>query len=98
MPRLQLRTMNIFSSIILTQETILNIRALDPSKARGWDGVSPLVIKSCDLSIVTAIQIIIEACIRRGIFPEMWKKSNVSSIHKMNLKILRKIFPFFLFW
>ena len=42
-PHVQLRTTNTFSSIILTQEKLLNIiRALGPNKTRGWDGVSLL--------------------------------------------------------
>ena len=100
-PHVQLRTANTFSSIILTQEKMLNIiRALDPNNARGWDGVSPHMIKNCDLSIATRIQIIFGTCIREGIFPENWKYP-MYVFTKSNLKISRKIvdqFPLFLFW
>ena len=53
------------------------IRALDPNKAKGWDRVLPHMTKICDLSLVTPIQIIFDTCIREGVFPEKWKKSNI---------------------
>ena len=44
------------------------------------------MLKLCDESIVTPIQIIFQYCIREGIFPEKWKMSNVCPVHKKELK------------
>ena len=46
------------------------IRALDPNKSSGWDGLSPRMIKICDASIAKPIKIIFETCIREGIYPD----------------------------
>ena len=78
-------------SITFSQEKILNIiRALDSNKSSGWDGVSPRMIKICDSSIVNPLLIIFETCIREGIFPDMWKMSNVCPIHKKESKNLKE--------
>ena len=78
--------MVIKSNITFSHEKILSlIRALD-SKSSGWDKVSPHMIKICDSSIVTPLQIIFETCIKDGIFPGKWKMSNVCPIHKKDSK------------
>ena len=78
-----------FLSITFSQETILNVRALHSNKFSGWDGGSPRMIKICDSSIVNPLLIIFETCIREGIFPDMWKMSNVCPVHKKESKNLK---------
>ena len=52
-PCLQLRTQLKLSSVIYSKEKIVNIiRALDPSKSSGYDGLSPQMIKVCDSSMI----------------------------------------------
>ena len=58
------------------------IRALDPNKSSGWDGLSSRMIKICDSSIAKPIKIIFETCICEVIYPDKWKMSNVCPIHK----------------
>ena len=48
------------------------------------------MIKICDSSIVNTLLIIFETCIREGIFPDMWKMSNVCPIHKKESKNLKE--------
>ena len=48
------------------------------------------MIKNCDSSIVNPLLIIFETCIREGIFPDMWKMSNVCPIHKKESKNLKE--------
>ena len=89
--RLPSRTPHGLLSITFSQEKILNIiRAVDSNKSSGWDGVSSRMIKNCDSSIVIPLLIIFETCIREGIFPDMWKMSNVCPVHKMESKNLKE--------
>ena len=90
-PHLPSKTPHGLLSVTFSQEKILNIiRALDSNKSSGWDGVSPRMIKICDSSIVNPLLIIFEICIREGIFPDMWKMSNVCPIHKKESKNLKE--------
>ena len=90
-PHLPSKTPHGLLSITFSQEKILNIiRALDSNKSRGWDGVSQRMIKICDSSIVNPLLIIFKSCIREGIFPDMWKMSNVFPIHKKESKNLKE--------
>ena len=90
-PYLQSRTPLSLSSVTFSREQILDIiKALNPNKSSGWDGASPHMLKICDSSIVTPIQIIFNTCIREGIFPVKWKMSNVCPIHKKDSKNLKE--------
>ena len=40
------------------------------------------MIKLCDKSIIPAIPLIYKNCINSGIYPNIWKKSNVVPVHK----------------
>ena len=42
------------------------------------------MIKLSDASLVTPLKIIFTNCLRRGVFPEIWKRANVVPIHKKN--------------
>ena len=78
-------------SITFSEEILLKIiRILDSNKSSGWDGVSPRMIKICDSSIVNPLLIIFVTCIREGIFPDMWKMSNVCPIDKKESKNLKE--------
>ena len=82
----------------IADEKILNIvRSLNPNKAHGWDGISVRMIKLGDDALVTPLKIIFENCLRRGLFPKMWKYANVVPVHKKNEKNLKKNYrPIFL--
>ena len=58
------------------------IRALDVDKAHGQDNTSIRMIKLCDKSIIPAISLIYNNCISSGIFPNIWKKSNIVPVHE----------------
>ena len=40
------------------------------------------MLKICDLAIIKPLSIIFRNCIKPSIFPDIWKKLNVFSIHK----------------
>ena len=56
--------------------------ALDVNKAHGHDVISIRMIKLCGKSIIPAISLIYKNCINSGIFPNIWKKSNVVPVLK----------------
>ena len=75
------------SDFIISDEKILKIiRSLNPNKAHGWDEISIRMIKLSDVSLVTPLKIIFTNCLRRGIFPAIWKCANVVPVHKKNEK------------
>ena len=47
------------------------------------------MIKLSDVSLVLLLKIIFTSCLRRGLFPEIWKYANVVPVHKQNEKNLK---------
>ena len=45
------------------------------------------MLKICDNAIVEPLSIIFNNCINQGIFPDIWKKSNICPIHKKGDKL-----------
>ena len=81
---------SLISDFPISDEKILNIiRSLNPNKAHGWDGISVRMIKLSDAALVVPLKIIFEDCLRRGVFPEIWKHANVVPVHKKNEKNLK---------
>ena len=74
------------NTIKFSEKNILDaIRALNPNKAHGWDGVSIRMIKICDEAIVLPLLIIFKTALQSGIYPSKWKKANVVPVHKKNI-------------
>ena len=83
-------TITQLNDFVISEEKILNIiRSLNPNKAHGWDGISVRMIKLSDNALVIPLKIIFENCLRRGVFPEIWKYANVVPVHKKNEKNLK---------
>ena len=64
------------------------IRSLDINKAHGHNDISIHMIKICDMAIVKPLFLIFQKCLKDGVFPDIWKKSNVVPIHKKGDKQL----------
>ena len=70
-------------NIHITEEKILKIIcSLNPNKAHGLDEISVRMIKISDDVLVAPLKMIFESCIQNGIFPEIWKMSNIVPVHK----------------
>ena len=83
-------TTTLISDFAISDEKILNIlRSLNPNKAHGWDEISVRMIKLSDDALVLPLKIIFTNCLRRGLFPEIWKHANVVPVHKKNEKNLK---------
>ena len=59
------------------------------------------MIKISDASLLTPLKIIVTNCLRQGVFPEIWKCTNVVPVHKKNEKNVKSnyrpisLLPFF---
>ena len=47
------------------------------------------MIKLSDAALVTPLKMIFSNCLRRGVFPEIWKRANVVPVHKKHEKNLK---------
>ena len=73
---------SLISDFPISDEKILNIiRSLNPNKAHGWAEISVRMIKLSDTALVITLKIIFKNCLRRGLFPEIWKYANVVPVH-----------------
>ena len=61
---------------------MLLIRNLPPGKANGPNGISARMLLLCDDSIVLPLKLIFRNILLTGIFPNLWKRANVTPIHK----------------
>lgn len=58
------------------------IRALDTNKSAGPDGFPPLFLKSCINSLTYPLFRLFNKSLSSGCFPDQWKKSYLTPIHK----------------
>ena len=58
------------------------IKYLNDNKAHGHNDLSVRMIKLCGQSIVKLLSIILKNFIDNGVFPDIWKKSNIIPVHK----------------
>ena len=91
LPPLRYRTNKKLSYFSVSEKDILLIiKALDSSKAHGYDNLSIKMIKLCEKSITIPLKLIFEESLKCGVFPEIWKKANVVPVHKKEDKTLVK--------
>jgi len=78
-------------NITFTDEDILLlIRNLQPGKANGPDEISARMLLICDDSIVFPLKLIFQNILLTGVFPDLWKRANVTPIHKKGDKQITK--------
>ena len=72
-----------FSSLNIIEDNILKIgRAPNIDKAHGHNEISVSMIKICDEALVKPLSLIYKNCIDTGVFPDIWKKSNIVPVYK----------------
>ena len=67
---------------------------LPSSKSHGYDNISIKMMKICSESVTIVLKIILEESLKKGIFPEIWKKANVVPIHKKRQNFNKKLPPY----
>ena len=67
---------------ITEQDVIDQLETLNVNKAYGHDAISPKMLKEAGKLISKSLQLIFYFSIRKGIFPQYWKKANVLPLFK----------------
>ena len=70
-------TARFYSINFINVDILKIIKSLNANKAHGHNDISNRMIKLCGQSIVKHLAIIFKNCIDSGIFPDIWKKSNI---------------------
>ena len=82
-------TQSRLGSLNFNEDEILKIiRALNPHKAHGYDDISIRMIKICDKSLLEPLIILFKNSTKSSHYPDIWKRSNIISVHKKNDKQL----------
>ena len=77
------------TSIKFENKEIINIiRSLSVGKTHGHDNISIRMLQICNSGTVQLFSIIFNNCINQSMFPDIWKRSNISPIHKKGDKQL----------
>ena len=63
-------------------DVLSTIKSLDSTKAQRNDNLSIRMIKMCNESITLSLKIVFQESLKKGKFPEKWKKANVVPVHK----------------
>ena len=85
LPDIRYRTNKSLENITIRKERILEIiSCLNPSKSHRCDNISIKMIQKNQ--IVLPLMIIFETCLKAGVYPELWKMSNVCPVHKKRIK------------
>ena len=70
------------TTLLINDFVLLNIMlSLNPNKTHCWDKISTRMIKMSDAALVLPLKIIFTNCLRRGLFPEIWKYPNVVPVY-----------------
>ena len=60
------------------------LKSLDESKAVGFDGISPRVLKTCAKALVWILTRLFRKIVRTGEFPKSWKIARVTPVCRKN--------------
>ncbi len=63
---------------------------LNVSKANGPDGISNRVLKECSDSLAIPLTDLFNKSMDEGVFPSLWKMSNVSPVYKKAFRYLKE--------
>ena len=83
LPALRFLTNSRLDSFEITINEIHDILTnLNTNKAHGPDSISGNMIKLCGQHLCVPLKIIFDNIIRTGVFPDQWKETNVTPVHK----------------
>ena len=69
------KTSTRINSFFVTNKDILSIiKSLDSKNLHRFDNISIKMVKTCSESVTIPLKIIFEESLKKGIFPEVWKK------------------------
>lgn len=73
---------NISNCTISISEIYSKLNSLDIYKGPGPDGIPPILLKQCSFILSRPLCIIFNLSLKTGIFPQLWKASYITPIHK----------------
>lgn len=75
-------------TITITPEAVADkLKKLDVNKTPGLDGIHPRLLRECVEVLAGPLAILLQMSIDSGEVPSLWKKANVTSIHKKGSKL-----------
>ena len=80
----------IFFFSVSNKDILSVINSLHSSKSHEYDNASVRMAKIYSDSVTLPFIVIFEESLKKGIFPEIWKKANVVPVHKKEDKTLIK--------
>ena len=63
-------------------DLVTQLKALDPNKGSGPDGIPPVFLRNTGPTIAIPLMTIFTQSLTSGIFPHVWKSSFITSIYK----------------
>ena len=71
------------NNIVITEEGIIKLlKALDPAKAPGPDGISPRLLRELAVELAPALTLIFQSSLDTGVVPHDWRTALVTPIFK----------------
>lgn len=71
------------TNLQFSESSILKeLKLLDTSKGPGPDSLPPIFFKQTANNICVPLYIIYNKCVLEGVFPEIWKRANITPVHK----------------
>lgn len=78
---------SLISNLHIDKSKILSeLKRLDPSKGAGPDGLPAAFFKATADNICEPIYILFNRCLHEGVFPVVWKRANITPVHKSGSK------------
>ena len=72
-----------FNVVNIREGELLSVlRAINPTKSSGPDEISGRMLLLCDESLVRTLKLLFENILSTGIYPNIWKIANVTTIYK----------------
>jgi len=73
--------------IQITEPEVLSVlNKLNPNKSVGHDGIGNRLLKMIARPLTPSLTKIFNACLQKEVFPNTWKKANVTPVHKQGSK------------
>ena len=99
LPNFLFLTNNRIDQITIRNDEIISlIRNINPNKVTGSDGISRQMLLLCDDSVILPLKIIFRNILLTSIYPDTWKRANVTPIFKKGDKQLIKTIDQYLFF
>ena len=82
LPSLEHVPVNLTELVISETDVLDQLKALDPTKSTGPDGISPKLLKVAADIIAPSLTTLFNLSLNQGRFPQFWKNANVLPLHK----------------